>query len=407
MNSPTSDDAKSPLLGPAQHRKSFSNLYSATAATATNVGWQQSIRFQVVVWHIGQIDMRQGRVPVTFRVTLFWNDSPHSEENDDDDDLMSMSSRSSSVWQMQGRQQAIQKEIKDIPIRTVPVPALSLLNVVTFDTIGAPQVELLRDDTRLMRWTCMYRATLIQTNWRVDNFPHDDHDICLKLAILADRRPGQQWDRQIWNLALATGEDSRGSTRIPYGLLVDEVRIPEFIYNKDDGLRFDFVALKHGPGSSNGEGFERCLEVKLRVLRDSSYFDKNIMPILSLLNFVAISILCLKPEDFFQRALLTLNIGFCEFGLRMRTDSHLPNVSYQIKMQRILNEYFFGLMFLVLEGCLVYDMQRRGWTIMVWVDAAAAFLKFFHNVSTLYFYYGDASLAKRKILNGSKKEMLC
>ena len=184
---------------------------------------KRTIRFQVVVWYVGQMDMVQGRVPMTFRVTLFWND--HSEDdaaNGDDCDLESVSSRgSSAVWEMHGRQQAFQKEVKEMETnlaREIPVPPISILNVVSFDTIGSPEVSMLREDTKLMRWTCMYRATLVQQHCRVDNFPHDVHDITLKLAILAHRLPRQQWDRNVWELTLATEEDSQGSTRIPHGV---------------------------------------------------------------------------------------------------------------------------------------------------------------------------------------------
>jgi hypothetical protein len=84
------------------------------------------------------------------------------------------------------------------------------------------------------------------------------HDITLKLAILAHRRPRQQWDRNVWELTLATEEDSQGSTRIPHGLVVDHWRIPEFMYDKDRGLSFDFVPLNYGPGTLLNS--DMCLE---------------------------------------------------------------------------------------------------------------------------------------------------
>ena len=358
-----------------------------------------SIRFQVVVWYVGAIDMVQGRVPVTFRITIFWNDSMHPDSDEFQDDAsMSQSSRSHSVWQMQGRQKAFQKEFNDLPIQAaVEVPAVSILNVVTFDTIGVPEISRLREDTKLMRWTCMYRATLIQEHWRVDNFPHDEHDISLKLAILAHRRPGEIWDKQKWHLGLATAEDSQGSTRVPHGLVVDQVSIPEFNYNRKEGLQFDFVPHGYGHGGKGTK--DKCLEVKLKVLRDSSYYDTNIMPLLGLLNLVAVSITALEAQDFFQRGLLTLNIAFVEIGIRMTTDKHLPSVSYQITMQRILNEYFYGLLLLVLESLVVYVFKVR-WQI-TWtgyIDALAALTALTHNICTQISYYNDARNMKQKVL---------
>ena len=38
-----------------------------------------TIRFQVVVWNIGKLDVVTGSVPMTFRVTLFWNDNMDSD----------------------------------------------------------------------------------------------------------------------------------------------------------------------------------------------------------------------------------------------------------------------------------------------------------------------------------------
>ena len=96
------------------------------------------------------------------------------------------------------------------------------------------------------------------------------------------------------------------------------------------------------------------------MLRESGYYDNNIIPLVALLNLVAISTLFLEPIDFFQRALLTLNIAFAEIGIRMTTDSHLPNVSYQSRLQKMLNEFFCGLLLLVLEGNLVYELHRGG-----------------------------------------------
>jgi len=205
-----------------------------------------------------------------------------------------------------GRQRALEQSEKDIPATAIEVPAVSILNVVTFDTIGDPEVSMLREDSKLMRWSCMYRATLFQEHWDVHNFPHDEHEISLRLAILNQRQPGAQWDRRIWKLDLATAHDAQGSLRKPEGLVVDHVAIPEFSYNKDKGLEFEFKPLKHGPGG--GSAHDTCLNVKLRVLRNSSYYDRNIMPLLGMLNFVAIGITFLEADKFFERGLLTLNI---------------------------------------------------------------------------------------------------
>ena len=200
-----------------------------------------TIRFQVVVWHIGAIDLVQARVPITFRLTIFWNSL--SDDNDFDSspvaDTASASQKSQNTLKMLGRQKAIYCD-KTVPESTIEVPAVSILNVVTFDTIGDAEITLLNEDSRLMRWSCMYRATLFQEHWEVLDFPHDEHDISLRLAVLAQRQPGAAWDRSVWKLGLATTDDAQGSVRAPQGLVVDHVSIPGFLYNAAEGLRFQF-----------------------------------------------------------------------------------------------------------------------------------------------------------------------
>jgi hypothetical protein len=369
------------------------------------------------------MDIIQGRVPVTFRVTIFWNaPSSQSGENefefgsnhastttmDETKSTTSQKSQNTSTWQMLGRQKAFLADMKDVPTTTVEVPPVSILNVVNFDTIGDPEVSVLREDvdedengttTRLMRWSCMYRAVLVQDHWDVHQFPHDEHKITLRLAILSQRQRGATWDRHVWKLALATPEDSQGSVRMPQGLVVDQVHIPGFHYNRREGLQFAFVPLEYGPGGGHIETSETCLEVTLPVWRNSSYYDRNIMPLLGMLHLVAITITALEAENFFERALLTLNIAFVEIGMRMTADSKLPTASYQIKMQRILNEYFFGLLFLVLESMLVYELHNAGYRFTNTIDWMAALMILSHNIYTLVTYYWDAKRISGRALH--------
>ncbi|KAL7540713.1 hypothetical protein ACHAXR_010317 [Thalassiosira sp. AJA248-18] len=236
----------------------------------------------------------------------------------------------------------------------------------SFDAIGQPEVQLLREDSRLMRWSCMYRAQLHQDDMRVQEFPHDAHNLTLKLGILSQRQPGGRWDRRRWKLALANEGDTQGSIRVPYGLIVDPVKIPEFEADKL-GLQFGLSELKHGTSSAfsssvNDQDF--FLKVTLRVRRDSGYYDKNIMPLLSVLNLVSISILTLDGDHYFQRGLMSLNIAFVEVGIRMALDSHLPSVGYQIKLQRILNFYFYSILSIVLESSVLKFLIESGkWSI--------------------------------------------
>ena len=42
---------------------------------------EKTLRFQVVVWYIGKLDVVTGSLPMTFRVTLFWNDDSNTINN--------------------------------------------------------------------------------------------------------------------------------------------------------------------------------------------------------------------------------------------------------------------------------------------------------------------------------------
>ena len=211
-------------IGDSNKQKMF--VYGSTCLTTK---MEKTIRFQVVVWYVGPVDVLQGKTTMKFRVTLFWNDDKLDEDkfyeaNDlehNPEDNTYPQVEETSFWTMQGRHRAVKKTLSDHVGSTIDVPAVSILNAVSFDVVGDPEISMLREKTKLMRWTCLYSATLCQENLRVDKFPHDSHDIILKLGILSNRRKGGRWEKGEWKLALATEDDSRGSTRIPHGLLVD------------------------------------------------------------------------------------------------------------------------------------------------------------------------------------------
>uniref|UniRef100_A0A7R9ZFH7 Uncharacterized protein n=1 Tax=Pseudictyota dubia TaxID=2749911 RepID=A0A7R9ZFH7_9STRA len=224
---------------------------------------------------------------------------------------------------------------------------------------------------------------------RVDSFPHDQHDLTLKVGILAHRGPGHRWDRNKWTLNLATDEDSQGSTSIPYGLVVDHVSVPDFLHDKD-GLQFEFVPLSFGSGEQWNR--DKCLHVKLAVVRDSGQYDKNIMPTLGLLNIVAISSITRNFASATASTEIMLGIAFVEIGIRLSIDSRLPSVGYQIKMQSILNRCFWLLCLLVLESNVVFFLVRkRGWEIEETdrIDLVAGIMALFYTVYIIWDYYRE------------------
>jgi hypothetical protein len=167
---------------------------------------------------------------------MFWEDEERFTEDEPKQDRPPRTE-----WTMEGRRKAYERALCDETIiSSIDVPPVSLMNCVTFDVVGQPEVCVLREEhqkltkmnggkrhiktKRLMRWTCLYKTTLLQRNMRLDAFPHDEHVLSLKLGILVHRRPGSRWDMNQYSLDLATEDDSQHSTRIPHGLIVDHAR---------------------------------------------------------------------------------------------------------------------------------------------------------------------------------------
>ena len=124
----------------------------------------------------------------------------------------------------------------------------------------------------------------------------------------------------------------------------------------DRGLEFELSPIDHGSRNSGYSNAQQdfCVQAKIGVKRNSTYYDRNIMPLLDILNLVSISILVsLNANEFFQRALLCLNIAFLEIGLRTSLDARLPTVGYEIKMQKLLNSYLFSILYIVFESAAV------------------------------------------------------
>jgi hypothetical protein len=453
----------------------------SNTSTGTRPVPPRTIRFQVVVWNIGKLDVVTSSVPMTFRVSLFWNDLPVEEDEEEDmeedekEDLMTMddssmgedgnipcnhntssvrsintttsSTLSNMTWKMHGRSKAIPQDfgsylipprsgerggssltMSQQPPQTAPssilqVPPLSILNVATFETIGGAEIDCLDHERRLFRWTAMYRATVLQTDVRVEDFPHDLHRVQLRLAVLSQRSRGRQWDATRWKLSLATEEDSHFSTRVPHGLIVDQVKIPGFAFHRERGLHFEFLPLHHGsfggsggsdassfrakPNNSNQGPNDEFLRVSVFVLRESGYYDQNVVPLVALLNVVAVSVLTFQDSEFFYRALITLNIAFVEMSIRMTADSHLPSVGYQIKLQRMLNEWFVILMLLVLEGMVVFVLRIYfgiNESVTKSLDWITGLLALGHNVWRVMGYYRSKEVARHRLEHGGEDD---
>ena len=250
----------------------------------------------------------------------------------------------------------------------------------------------------------------MQESMNVAQFPHDSHDLVLKLGILSQRQPGGRWDRRKWKLGLANESDTQGSVRIPFGVLVDHVAVPGFRIS-DRGLEFELAPIEFGHSaastwsnnSSNNNNRnlnsrhdqEFCVKTKIRVKRNSAYYDRNIMPLLDILNLVSISILVsLDATNFFQRGLLCLNIAFVEVGLRTSLDARLPTVGYEIKMQKLLNSFFFSILYIVLESAAMKVLiENHHWPVerTRFIDRVVAFLLLVNQLYLRMVIYKDFS----------------
>ena len=233
------------------------------------------------------------------------------------------------------------------------------------------------------------------------SFPHDEHDLVLKLGIMKHRQPGRRWDRRKWRLGLATKQDSQHTIRIPHGLVVDHVQVPEFSFDHTRDLSFEIIPLKYGPETGDEDttsNDDECLQVKLHVRRDSGYYDNNILPLLVMLNLSGIATLTLDPLEFGNRGETLLAIAFVSIGLRLSVDSKLPNVAYTIKMQNILNSFFYTLLVLHMESSLVYYLiKRRDWTLAQtnWINNGTMVLSLLYTVALCAHYFKDE--LKRRI----------
>jgi len=236
----------------------------------------------------------------------------------------------------------------------------------------------------------------------VSQFPHDEHDLTLKLGIISQREAGQRWDRRKWKIGLASENDSRGTIRVPYGVIVDHVEIPGFFYNKKRGLEFQLSPLTFGFNDALTKDQDFFLEVKIPVVRESSYYDYNIFPLLFTLTTVAISFLSLDATHYFQRTLMMLNVSFLEIGLRTTLDKSLPSVGYQIKIQGVFNRMLYSLLFLAFESSIVYYVVTHNDVSLAFtrkIDLLVGLIAFLNIIlSSVSYYMGLFTFRRRKVL---------
>jgi len=315
-----------PLLGPNNPR-----FYYSSTNISPDVG---RIRFQVVIASIGAPDVSTGRVPMKFRVTMYWN-------------LKGKKNVGESKSPPEGR------VLDADELKAIAIPAVAILNADSYEVIGAPECVRLREATELMRWTCMYSSTLMQEEVDVKNFPHDHHVIRLMVGLKDQHREeGAVWDRRKWKLALATEEDTLDNSLSPKGFLVNLLRVPGFVYNR--GLEVGMIQANEGAAS------EIFVVAKLTIARESGFYDTNIVPLLCMLTVAAVCTLSLGPKFFPARGIMLLSIAFLQIGLRMTMEPRLPDVGYEINIQQVMREFLMTILIMVIESGLVFYLSNGG-----------------------------------------------
>ncbi|KAL3780456.1 hypothetical protein ACHAWO_011779 [Cyclotella atomus] len=278
-------------------------------------------------------------------------------------------------------------------------PPVSILNAIELDTVTPPEITMLNTQTRSMRWKCMYNAILRQgEDMSVRDFPHDKNLIKLKAGVLAHRNTGGRWDHNIHRLGLAKEEDSQGSTRIPHGLVVDHCHVPDFAFDKES-LLFEFAPLMHGGWSNSTKDRDVYLEVTLPVMRQSQHYDASILPMLIMLNIIAITCLTRNFASATAATEIMLSIAFVQVGIRLTLESRLPSVGYTIKMQRVMNCCFWLLSGLVLESNAVFFLvTKMGWETYATdrIDLASAIAAMMYNGHIVSIYYSGKMIKDDK-----------
>jgi hypothetical protein len=301
-------------------------------------------RFKLTIKHIGAINAVESQVEMRFRVTLFWNDRTPSSKFPG---LLLFLPNERRILQMEGRRKA---RLDDDQL---DVPQVKILNMCWPEILHPPEVNLLNEEgTRLLRWTCEFRATL-QQDIDAKLFPYDEFDLCIDLGISVYKEVGTAWDDKdgvVVGKATTDDNDKKGTS--PYGAVEINVKIPGFL-KKDLLMSIEEV---DDSGRVIGGHFMRC---RVPVRRQHAYFNQNILLPLFPLHICAILALVLPIEDFGGRSSVLLAVAFLEIGLRLSLDSRLPEVAASILIQKMVNVLFYTLLILTAESGVLYFLLVR------------------------------------------------
>lgn len=308
---------------------------------------QDDMRVKVSLKNItGTLDTLDGTINAMFRVTVFWNVKPDEATKDQ---LMSL--KGLRDWSKEKRDSSWPTHPDDVSKGIkIWVPPMSILNSVSFEMANPNQgveVHCIDPEKGLMRKTMLYRAILTQDMENICNFPHDVYLLKIELGVTYGK--GEEM-----SIGFATMEDNRSQNRLmnPNGDLDDSITLPGF--TRANHLTFH-TEKKICDANAKGDMWV----VNLKVARNSVYYDTNIIPIVLATNVAALMALAEPAAEVNNRLQIILAVAFLEVGFRFTIDSKLPEVNCQIKLQSFLNSFFYMLIMLALEGCILYLLTER------------------------------------------------
>ena len=162
----------------------------STYVAAQSPQEEAEVRLKLVLWGLNEVSLVTGVFGAKFRITMFW--SPKSDLS-----KVPIKDLKSAVWKSSSRDEAtftITDEATGEEREIVEdIPPISLLNAKVLSMENKAEVHAIQPEPGgryLMRWTCMYAATLSQSNLFLSqergglvSFPYDSHNVEIQLGV--------------------------------------------------------------------------------------------------------------------------------------------------------------------------------------------------------------------------------
>ena len=356
------------------------------------------VRLKLVLWGLYEVSLVTGTFGAKFRITLFW--SPKSDLS-----KVPIKNSRSEVWKA-SRDEAsltITDEATGEVLRIdEEIPPISLLNAKVFSVDGKAEVHAIQPQPGgryLMRWTCMYTATLTQSNLfqspergGLVSFPYDSHVVEIQLGVqfgcvpcgvcigtLNERRtrvracacPPHMVLRLSAHLSSAVAARRRPFRDVVMGPALDTdlvnsrkgqpawghiekiVALPEF--------ELDELQLKFEQGELGGQDVAPDVVrhiYKFKMWRKHFYFQANILVLNAVLSLMSFACFALTPKELPARLSAAFSLLFGIVSLRFVVNTDLPRLEFNTFIQKQLNLSIYILFGIVFESSVMYIITR-------------------------------------------------